>query len=39
VVGVSKYVVIFHRLQTGHVIQRMRSVLYGRLHRENAGLA
>jgi len=38
-VGDSKYVVIFDPLQPGHVTQRMRNVLYGRLHRENAGLA
>jgi len=35
----SKYVVIFDPLQPGHVMQRMRNVLHGRLHTENAGLA
>jgi len=38
-VGDSKYVVIFEPLPQGHVTQRMRNVLYGRLHRENTGLA
>jgi len=40
-VGDSKYeyVVIFDPLPQGHVTQRMHNVLYGRLHRENAGLA
>jgi len=37
-VGDSKYVVIFDPLQPGHVTQRMYNVLYGSLHRENAGL-
>jgi len=36
VVGDSKYVVIFNPLQPDDVTQRMRNVLYGSLHRENA---
>ena len=37
--GDSKYAVIFDPLHPGHGTQRTRNVLYGRLHRENAGLA
>jgi len=35
----SKYVVIFDRLQPGHVTAHAQCAIYGRLHMENAGLA